>query len=386
MKEKTINILFIIAVLALSLMARIELLPIKSGDWYCSLSVWMGKIQELGAWNSLGVRVSDYTSSYMYLLCLVSGFSNSLYAIKIVSIIFDYAAGIAMFFLVRQLTGSPRKSIAAFALTLLCPTILINSAWWCNCDMTYAFFLIMALLFLFKDKGALCCIMFGIAYSFKQQSVFLLPFLVILCVKGKTIKPWHFLWIPVVFFLIQIPAWIAGRPLGELLSVYFIQMGEYPFGTMNYPNLYELLDENVHHWHHMPEISGFALYFAFGVLGIFAWLLCTRSFKLTPEIMISIALLSVGLTIYTLPHMHERYSFMLDILAIVYALQRPSKAPVSLAYITISLISYMCFLNGIYVIPFVYLSVALLALHTYVGMDLARQIKASGAPSIPLQH
>ncbi|MBP5538722.1 MAG: hypothetical protein J6X69_02640 [Bacteroidales bacterium] len=386
MKEKTINILFIIAVLALSLMARIELLPIKSGDWYCSLSVWMGKIQELGAWNSLGVRVSDYTSSYMYLLCLVSGFSNSLYAIKIVSIIFDYAAGIAMFFLVRQLTGSPRKSIAAFALTLLCPTILINSAWWCNCDMTYAFFLIMTLLSLFKDKGALCCIMFGIAYSFKQQSVFLLPFLIILCVKGKTIKPWHFLWIPVVFFLIQIPAWIAGRPLGELLSVYFIQMGEYPFGTMNYPNLYELLDENVHHWHHMPEISGFALYFAFGVLGIFAWLLCTRSFKLTPEIMISIALLSVGLTIYTLPHMHERYSFMLDILAIVYALQRPSKAPVSLAYITISLISYMCFLNGIYVIPFVYLSVALLALHTYVGMDLARQIKAAGAPSIPLQH
>ena len=386
MKEKTINILFIIAVLALSLMSRIELLPIKSGDWYCSLSVWMGKIQELGAWNSLGVRVSDYTSSYLYLLCLVSGFSNSLYAIKIVSIIFDYAAGIAMFFLVRQLTGSPRKSIAAFALTLLCPTILINSAWWCNCDITYAFFLIMTLLFLFKDKGALCCIMFGIAYSFKQQSVFLLPFLVILCVKGKTIKPWHFLWIPVVFFLIQIPAWIAGRPLGELLSVYFIQMGEYPFGTMNYPNLYELLDENVHHWHHMPEISGFALYFAFGVLGIFAWLLCTRSFKLTPEIMISIALLSVGLTIYTLPHMHERYSFMLDILAIVYALQRPSKAPVSLAYITISLISYMCFLNGIYVIPFAYLSVALLALHTYVGIDLAKQIKAANAPDIPLQH
>ena len=57
-----------------------------------------------------------------------------------------------------------------------------------------------------------------------------------------------------------------------------------------------------------------------------------------------------------------------------------------MAYITISLISYMCFLNGIYVIPFVYLSVALLALHTYVGMDLAKQIKAAGAPGIPHQH
>ena len=102
--------------------------------------------------------------------------------------------------------------------------------------------------------------------------------------------------------------------------------------------------------------------------------------------MITMALLSVGLATYTLPHMHDRYGFLLDVLAIIYALQRPKKAPVSVAYIIISLISYMCFLNGIYVIPFAYLSLALLALHTYVGMDLARQIKAAGAPSIPLQH
>ena len=90
---------------------------------------------------------------------------------------------------------------------------------------------------------------------------------------------------------------------------------------------------------------------------------------------IAMALLSVGIVLYTLPHMHERYGFFLDILAIIYALQRPSKAPVALGYITVSLISYIFFLNQVHVISPVFLSLALLGLHTYVCMDLARQIK-----------
>ena len=375
MKEKTINILFVVAVLALSLLARIPLLPIESGDWHFCLSVWMGRIQEMGPWKSLAIRISDYTSPYMYLMCLVSGFKNSLFAVKGISILFDYAAAAAMFFLVKNLTGSMKKAIAALTLTLFCPTIIINGAWWANCDIIYSFFMIAALIFLFKDKGAWCCIMMGIAYSFKQQAVFLLPFLVILCVKGKTIKPWHFLWIPAIFFLFQIPAWIAGRPLLELLGVYVYQAREFPLGTMNYPNLYEFLDENALHWHHVTEISGFGLSFSFAAIGAFAWWMCTQKFELTPQILITMALLAVGIVLYTLPHMHERYGFFLDILAIIYALQRPSKAPVALGYITVSLISYIFFLNQVHVISHVFLSLALLGLHTYVCMDLARQIK-----------
>lgn len=375
MKEKTINILFVAAILVLALLARIPLLPIESGDWHFCLSVWMQRIQELGPWKSLSVRISDYTSPYMYLMCLLSGFENSLYAVKWLSIVFDFAAAFAMFFLVERLTGSRKKGIAALAITLFCPTIIINGAWWSNCDIIYAFFMILALIFLFKDKGAWCCIMMGIAYSFKQQAVFLLPFLVILCVKGKTIKPWHFLWIPVIFFLFQIPAWIAGRPLGSLLGVYALQAREFPLGTMNYPNFYEFLDENALHWHHVREIGGFGVPFAFGAIGAFAWWMCTQKFKLTPQILITMALLSVGIVLFTLPHMHDRYGFFMDILAIIYALQRPSKAPIALGYLTISLLSYMPFLNRAYVVPMVVLALALLGLHTLVGIDLARQIK-----------
>lgn len=379
MKDKTIDILFIAAALVLSLLARIELLPLESVDWQGPVSGWVHRIQELGAWNSLGVAVSDYTSSYMYVLCLISGFSNSLFATKAASIVFDYAAAFVIFLLIKQLTGDRRKSILGMGLFLLCPTIIVNSAWWCNCDIHYAFFTLLALLFLFKDKGAMCCIMMGIAYSFKQQAIFILPFLVILSAKRKTIKPWHFLLIPVVFVLIQLPAVIAGRPLMELLRVYYLQAGEYPWCTMNFPNFYEFLDETLFHWHNMKEMTAFGLCFSFGVMGLFAWWMFTQKFRMTNQILVTMALFSVSLALFTLPHMHERYGFIVDILAILYAFVRPSKAPVALGYILISLLSYMWFLNDIQVVPHICLAITLMVLDVLVFMDLARQIKENPA-------
>ncbi|MBP5397830.1 MAG: hypothetical protein J6Y32_04280 [Bacteroidales bacterium] len=376
-KDRWITVAFVVAILILSLLARIQLLPLESGDWKYCVAVWMERIQELGPWKSLSIHISDYSASYMYLMCMLSGFGNSLYAIKGANIVFDYAAAFVVFLLVRQLTGNSRKGIAALALTLLCPTVIINGSWWANCDIIYCFFLLLSLLFLFKDKGALCCVMMGIAFSFKQQSLFLLPFLAILCVKGKALKLWHFLWIPAVFFLAQIPAWIAGRPLGELLGIYFLQAGEFPYCTLHFPNFYEFLDENTLHWHHMEAISAVGLCFAFGVLGVLAWIVCTRKFKMTPEIFITLAMLSVSLALFTLPHMHERYGFLVDLLAIIYAVQRPQKAPLALGYLLISLLSYIPFLNGTYVIPMIYLALAMLGLNILLARDLARQISTS---------
>ena len=375
MRQRYFDIIFIAAMVVLSLMARIALLPLESVDWEGPVSGWVHRIQELGAWNSLGVAVSDYTSSYMYVLCLISGFSNSLVATKAASIVFDYAAAFVIFLLIKQLTGDRRKSILASAIFLFCPTILINSAWWANCDIHYAFFTLLALLFLFKDKGALCCIMMGIAYSFKQQAIFILPFLVILCAKGKTIKAWHFLLIPIVFVLIQVPACIAGRPLIELLRVYYLQAGEYPWCTMNFPNIYEFLDETLFHWHNMKEMTAFGLAFSFGAMGVFAWWMYSQKFRMTGEILVTMALFSVSLALFTLPHMHERYGFIVDMLAIIYAVQRPSKTPIAIGYISVSLLSYMWFLHSAILIPHIYLAAALMVLNALVCMDLAKQIK-----------
>lgn len=375
MKDKLINVSFIVVIFVLAALARIALLPLESGDYYNYLSVWMGRIQEVGPWDSLSMTISNYSSAYMYIMCLLSGFSNSMLALKLASVAFDFVAAGVMFLLLHHLTGSKRKGVAAMAITLLCPTVIFNSAWWCQCDIIYCTFMLLSLLFLLKDRGSLCCIMLGLAFAFKVQAVFLLPFLVIMWLKGRTVKFWQFLWIPAVYFVIQIPAWIAGRPLSELMGVYFLQAGEFPFGTMHFPNIYDFLDETVARWHHMKEIGSFGLYFSLGVLGIFAYWMYSVKFRLTNEILVTMALFSVCLVLFTMPHMHERYGFFVDLLAIVYAIQRPEKLLISLGYVVISIITYAFFLTGTCFIPTLPLAFAMLALNVCVGMDLARQIR-----------
>ena len=374
-REKLIDISFIVAIVAVALMARICLLPVKSGDFLYCLSVWMERIHDHGAWGSLAYRISNYSAAYMYVMALVSGFKNTLYALKGFSILFDFISAGAVFALVKHLTGNTRRGIAGFAAVLLCPTVIINSAWWCQCDTVYVAFMLLSLLYFLKDKGSLCCIMLGIAFSFKLQAVFLLPFLVVMWAKGRTVKFWHFLWIPAVYFVVQIPAWIAGRPMSELLGVYVNQTGMYPFGTLHYPNMYEFLLQNNHFWKHLKEVSEFGLYFSIGALGMFAYWMVVKKFRLTPQILVTMALFSVCLALFTMPHMHERYGMMVDLLVIVYALQRPEKIPVALCYITLSLLSYSPFLNGYDALPGIWQAIWMFGLNIMLGVDLARQIK-----------
>lgn len=374
-KDRLVDAAFILAILFLALFARIPLLPLESGDYYFCLSVWMDRIREQGGWHSLALRIGDYSSAYMYIMCLLSGFSRSMYALKFVSIFFDYMAAGVMYFLVREVSGNTRKGIAAMALTLLCPTLILNGAWWCQCDSIYVTFMLLALLLLVKGKGLLCCTMLGLALSFKVQAVFLLPFLVIMWLKQSSPRLWHFGAIPLVFFLSLVPAWIAGRPLSDLLGVYVFQAGEYPFGTLHYPNMYEFFQENNVVWHVPYSIGRFGLYFSFAVLGVFAYWMYHRRFRITPRIMVTLALFSVSLVLFTMPHMHERYGLFVDVLSIAYAILRPKMAPLALGVMVISLLSYIPFLNRVELIPAIYLSLAMLALNTLLAVDLSRQIK-----------
>ena len=375
-----LDICFVAVIWVLALVARLQFYPIVSGDYYGFLSKWMAQIQQYGAWNSLATRISDYSAPYMYLMCLVSWASNPMYALKTISVIFDFIASIAMFMLVQELTGDKRKSIFGMTLVLFCPTVMMNSAWWCQCDSIYCTFILFALYFFFKDKSALCCIFLGIAFSFKVQTVFILPFIVMMWLKNRTIKLAHLLYIPLVFFVMQIPAWIAGRPILDLLGIYFTQAGEYPYGTLRYPNIYEFFDETMLHKHHQAEVGNWGLFFSLGIIGLLAYYICDKKFKLDDTLMVTLALFSVCTVLYTMPHMHERYGYLVDLLVIVYALQRPGKAWVSALYILLSMITYMRFLQGIYLLPFYVLAAVMLGLNIYVGYDLYAQIRANSLP------
>lgn len=372
---QAIDFLFVACLFVFGFMIRWKLMPIESADYFGFLEDWMQKIREGGGWASLGTQISNYSSPYMYIMCLLSYISkNDLYALKLVSVFFDYMASIAVFLIIWQITANVRKSIMGMAILLLLPTVIIDSAYWCQCDIIYISFLLFAFYFFLKDNSRKCLIFVGIALSFKLQALFIVPFLIMMWLKKKTIKLRHFLWIPIIYAISIIPAGLFGRPWQELLLIYFKQSGTYPWGTLEYPNIYALLGENIPDMHYPSEISGAGVFVTIMILGGIAYYLYTKNVNLTNELLVTLVLFTVAVIVYSLPHMHERYGLLVDVLAVIYGVIRVKKLPVTCGFVLISMLSFMPYLIVTHIVPVQYVAIALLGLIIYVGYDLYQQI------------
>ena len=371
---KVVDLLFVFALWVFALMVRLKLYPIESADYFGFLEEWMNKIKSLGALRSLGVKISNYSSSYMYLMCIFSKFDNSLYALKTISVIFDYLGSIAVFLILHHWTGSTRKSIMGMAIFLLCPTVFIDSAYWCQCDVIYCTFILYAFYFLIRNNSKMCFIMLGFAFSFKLQTLFILPFIIIMFLKKYSVKLYQVFYIPLVFAVMQIPAWMLGRPLKELLLVYSDQSGYYPWGTLEYPNIYALLDETIDSYHHMNEVSSAGFWASIIIIGFVAYYMYSKSFTLTPDIIVTTAMFTVAIIVYTLPHMHDRYGFLVDLFGIIYGVMRPKKMWVSCGFFVVSIISFIPYLTAARIIPITSAALMLTAFIIILGHDLYTQI------------
>lgn len=217
-------------------------------------------------------------------------------------------------------------------------------------------------------------IFFAISFAFKLQSLFLLPFYMIMWLKRKTILLRHLLWVPVIYVASAVPAWIAGRDLKNVLSVYLGQSGYYPWGTLQYPNIYALLGEAMPDMRHAEEVSGAGLYMTVILLGCIAYYFYTKNVMLTEDVMVTLALFTVAITVYSLPHMHDRYGFFIDLLAIVYSMYKGKRLPVACGFMLVSLLTFMPYLIGVTIVPIQYLAIGQLALIVYVGCDLYKQV------------
>ena len=374
-KFKIVDLAFIGCLFAFAFMVRWKLMPIESADYWGFLEDWMKQIRDGGGFRSLGWQISNYSSPYMYLMCLVSYLTdNNLYGLKLVSVFFDYLASIAVFLIIYQITGKVRKSIMGMAILLLSPTVILDSAYWCQCDIIYTTFILFAIyyLFIFFCRG--CLILVGISFAFKLQSLFIVPFLIILWLKKKTIKLRDFVWIPIIYVVSALPAWLFGRDIKELMTIYFDQAGTYPWGTLEYPNMYARLVEAMPDMRRATELSGAGTFMTIIILGCIAYYFYVKDIKLTDELLITLALFTVALIVYSLPHMHDRYGFLIDLLAIIYGTLNVKKMPVACGFMLVSVLSFMPYLIAVHIVPIQYVAIGLLGLIVYVGYDLYHQI------------
>lgn len=374
-KFKIVDLAFIGCLFAFAFMVRWKLMPIESADYWGFLEDWMKQIRDGGGFRSLGWQISNYSSPYMYLMCLVSYLmDNDLYGLKLVSVFFDYLASIAVFLIIYQITGKVRKSIMGMAILLLSPTVILDSAYWCQCDIIYTTFILFAIYYLFKNNSRGCLILVGISFAFKLQALFIVPFLIILWLKKKTIKLRDFVWIPIIYVVSALPAWLFGRDFKELMTIYFDQAGTYPWGTLEYPNIYALLGEAMPDMRHATELSGAGTFMTIIILGCIAYYFYAKDIKLTDELLITLALFTVALIVYSLPHMHDRYGFLIDLLAIIYGTLNVKKMPVACGFMLVSVLSFMPYLIAVHIVLIQYVAIGLLGLIVYVGYDLYHQI------------
>ncbi|MDE6184211.1 MAG: hypothetical protein K2G39_02105, partial [Lachnospiraceae bacterium] len=70
-KCKVVDLLFIMCLFLFAFLIRWKLMPIESADYWGFLAEWMKRIRAEGGFLSLKDQISNYTSPYMYSMCLI---------------------------------------------------------------------------------------------------------------------------------------------------------------------------------------------------------------------------------------------------------------------------------------------------------------------------
>jgi Gpi18-like mannosyltransferase len=233
-------------------------------------------------------------------------------------------------------------------LFLLLPTVLVNGAYWGQCDIVYSFFVVLCFLFTLRQEPLSAAAAFGLALSFKAQAILFSPYLFYLLLAREMFLK-ELVIAPLVYLGMMLPAWIAGRPAVDLLLVYLQQAESYHLLALNAPNLYTYVQEL---WH--PDYaSGVLLGLVLSLCVAAGIALAGLRLQRTPERKLLIAAAAVILMPFVMPKMHERYFFLADIFAFLLAFVAQRGWRIALLVQLGSILAYAHFLLGIEFGPYV---------------------------------
>ena len=152
----------------------------------------------------------------------------------------------------------------------------------------------------------------------KLQAVFILPFMLYAVLQKKA----RFYRIYLAFLgllLTYLPAYICGASFSEPFKIFTTQFHEYQnlhYGSANFWHLVNFKSEL--NGITAPASTWLGLLF----IAVFCALVYLRQLKDTKENLILSATFLIGIVPYFLPHMHERYLYILDVLTVVYVFTR----------------------------------------------------------------
>lgn len=345
--KKHYIIIFAIIITILAILVRCCFLKYESYDFKGFIQHWYQYIRVNGHIKALATYEGDYNAPYLTIMALLTYLPfNPLYTIKGVSILFDFILALSCGYLVYDVTKGNNKKIAGlvtYSIILFLPQVLENSAMWAQCDSIYSSFIILSLIFLLKEKYPLSFIMLGCAFSFKLQFIFILPLYLILYVSKNKFSILNFLLIPITNIILCLPAIIfGGMQFSKCFSVFGTQVGEYSkYLVLNYPNIYQLIKNNVDSFRPAGVVITVTLCFALLIYTVH------KKVKWNNEKILTLGLLILILVTYFLPGMHERYMYVGEILSVIYFLLYKKNLPLVIAVNLNAFITYSLFLNKV---------------------------------------
>ncbi len=366
-----------LAALCAAFVLRFFCLDHITSDYTDFLSHWAQFFRENGGFFGIRHAVGDYNVPYLYFMAAISYLpAKDLYLIKLFSMFFDLLLAFTALRLARKIF--PGREIAAagtFCAVLLLPTVVLNGAYWGQCDSIYAAFVLLALLDALDKHPARSVVWLGVAFSFKLQAIFLVPLWCVLWYSSR-VKFRH-LWLFLVsYFCTILPALLLGRPLLDILGVYFNQMETYKDRlTLNAPSLYALIPYGAEvdgpFWSKVGILCAFVF-----VLGLLAWLFLYRDRLTDGHIHTAAVLLAIGVPLL-LPHMHDRYFFLADVLSVLWCAGNWRRCPVPALVQIASLGGYHAYLTLRYAFPMAWGAWMMLAALLVTAVSLARSLAAA---------
>ena len=366
------QVLLCAALIAGAFIIRAMLMSHVTLDYENFLSQWVDHYRQNGGFAALGDKLGNYNLPYLYFLCLFSYIGiDDLYLIKLLSIVFDVVLAWGGMKLVGLYTKSYANRLAAFFLVLYWPTVILNGSCWAQCDSIYTAFAVLSLYLALSGRGAAGMVCIAVSFAFKLQAVFIMPVFVVLLIARK-VRLWHFLLFPVTYVVLMLPAVFAGYPLTDTITLYFDQMGTVG-SALNYnsPSIYAFTQ----------NVSNEGLASALGILAaftlmaaVFAWAFVKRSRLNNWAILGFAVILCVGIP-FLLPHMHDRYFFVADILTLLLAAAAPELLALPVLTQFASLLGYHAYLKLRYLLPMSYGAVALIIVLLGAAAFTAAQLR-----------
>lgn len=348
------DILLFLVLTGFALIMRYALRNVVAGDYKMFFEPWVATLREAGGGIkglSAEFEYVDYTTPYLTILSFISicPFLNTLLLMKLVSIFFDFVAAFAVMAIVYDRTKNMTYGILGYGALLMVPTVLTNGAMWAQCDIIFTSFVLWSLYFMLKDKPAWSMAFYGIAFAFKLQTLFLAPLYVILWMKGK-VKLKHFLFLPLIYVIGMIPSLLAGKSFWELISVYFFQAnGQMDIYALShkFPNIYQLIGTDSF----LFEYADAGIWVTLGALMILMYCFARKQYEMNACLLLRMGMLLTMTVVFFLPHMHERYAILVDVMAIVYVFFDFRKLYIPVLTILCSFAGYTVYLAQNNIIP-----------------------------------